>query len=298
MFRNFDQKTLEEQYSPSSCIEDIDIYLTQYIQQSAAAFEYAEAGGSMIKNLQYGSDADEKIDLFIPIDEPAAAPRSRKLHIYIHGGYWQELTKEESAFAATNFQENGCYFAVLNYSLAPKVTLTEIIEQNRKAIAWLYDNAEVLGFDANEIYLSGSSAGAHLALMMTQTDWSKYCKKAVKADCLIKGVVAVSGIYDLTPIPDTYINKPLALTAKDTLNVSPIFYAQICRCPVIFAFGDNETSEFKRQSMEMAEHLRKQSIETELFEVANRNHFDVILDLGQQESELFKSAEKLMKLHF
>ena len=130
MYRNLDLATLEQEYSPSSCIDDINIYIEQYIQQSATATQLAASQKALLSDLSYGSNIDEVLDLYLPTQG-----NTRKLQIYIHGGYWQELTKAESSFAATNFQQQGCYFAVLNYSLAPNASLTEIVEQNRRALA-------------------------------------------------------------------------------------------------------------------------------------------------------------------
>lgn len=291
MYRNFDLETLEKQYSPSSCVDDISVYIDQYIVQSEQALNRALASNSVIRNLQYGADEDETIDLFLP-----TVGNNKKLQVYIHGGYWQELTKKESSFAANNFQEHGCFFAVINYSLAPKANISEIVDQNRKAIAWLIENAEIFGFDASEIYLSGSSAGAHLAMLMTQTNWQSFIKSSRATVPSIKGVTAVSGIYDLSPIKETYIDKPLALTHEQVTMQSPLFQLQQCECDVLFAFGNNETSEFKRQSFEMFEHLYLQNIETSLIEVDNRNHFDVILDLADSESELFKKTASIMAI--
>ena len=292
MYKNFDLATLEREYSPSSCINDINVYINQYINQSQAAEDLANQTQTLKSNLSYGNDEAELIDLFIPTNG-----NTKKLQVYIHGGYWQELSKNESSFAANNFQENGCYFAVINYSLAPNASLTEIVEQNRKAIAWLYDNAEQLGFDADEIYLSGSSAGAHLAMIMLHTTWADYLKNCTRQNNqIVKGICAVSGIYDLAPIALTYINEPLKLTTSEIEQNSPHNKSLKNLCPVIFAFGENETSEFKRQTSEMLMALSRDGIEVSCNEIKSRNHFDVILDLADPQSWLCKQVFTQMKL--
>ncbi|GGI81440.1 hypothetical protein GCM10007978_19100 [Shewanella hanedai] len=329
-----EQALLEQEYSPSSCVDDIMIYIQQYIDQSQTVIQQAVADNSVLRNLSYGdpqckNKEDEVLDLFLPTHhsvkaQEAATAQGKKLHVFIHGGYWQELTKEESAFAANAFQQAGHYFAVINYSLAPKASLTEIVEQNRRALVWLAANADSLGFDANEIYLSGSSAGAHLCLMMLQTDWPIYLAKsdldkshltsayqanqpninttiepvpAAKANAkqpFIKGVCAVSGIYDIAPLLKTTINDPLQLTVLEVEANSPLRHLTLNQCPVIIAFGDNETSEFKRQSLAMKAQLEEQGFVVTFSEIAGRNHFDVILDLGVKGAWLFEEVLKQM----
>ena len=96
MYRNFSLKTLEREYSPSSCIDDIGIFIDQYITLSATAKNTAIEQKKLIADIQYGSNADEVLDMFLPFDN---SHQKRKLQVYIHGGYWQELSKDESCFA-------------------------------------------------------------------------------------------------------------------------------------------------------------------------------------------------------
>jgi len=292
MYRNFDVKALEQQYSPSSCVEDIAIFIEQYISLSKQALAQAKAKQVVHTNLRYGKDEDEVIDLFLP-----TATAKKKLHVYIHGGYWQELSKNESSFAATNFQQQGVHFAVINYSLAPKATLTEIVEQCRKAIEWLYMNAANLGYNADDIHLSGSSAGGHLAIMMAITDWSN---RSHAKPQLVQSVCAVSGIYDLTPIQHTYINQPLQLTEQEILQNSPLLMdsqlSRLTTCRIILAYGDNETPEFKRQSQTMHQSLLAHHAPSQIKEIPNRNHFDVIVDLADADSWLSQQAMNLMNI--
>jgi len=293
MYRGFDKKQLETQYSPSSCIDDIMVYINQYIDNSKAVLEQAQSDKSVIENISYGDTKEQTLDLYLPKD---LAQKTGKLQVYIHGGYWQELSKNESSFAASNFQQHDCHFAVINYTLAPKASLSEIVEENRKALVHLYLNAEKYGFHKEEIYISGSSAGGHLALMMLLTDWAMYGLNAEQAKSFIKGVCAVSGVYDLEPIQYTYVNDPLKLTFTETIQNSPILHQVKNPCPIILAYGENETSEFKRQSMEMSVFLKQQGLDVELKEISERNHFDVIMDLSDSDSWLFQQTIKQMGL--
>ncbi|WDE03387.1 alpha/beta hydrolase [Thalassomonas viridans] len=304
MYRNFDLTTLEREYSPSSCIDDIKLYIKQYIDLSRTATTKAKNQQKLIADLPYGLLPDERLDLYLP-----TRGNQKKLFVYIHGGYWQELSKAESSFSATNFQQHGCTFAALNYTLAPDASLSEIVNQNRKAIAYLITSAAEFGYDADEIYLGGSSAGAHLAMMMLYTRWqdflpASYTEKTSGKTSgqtsetinAIKGVCAVSGIYDLAPIAETYINEPLQLTPAEIKQNSPLFHLPDSKTPVIFAYGKQETSEFKRQSREMHQKLGRKNFPVSLKEIPDRNHFDVILDLADSNSWLCRQVFAQMRL--
>jgi len=269
VYRHFTRAELEREYSPSSCIPDINVFLREYAERSPAARQQCKA----ITDVRYGASSEETLDFF------PAASRHAPLEVFIHGGYWQGLSKNESCFAAPDFVHHGVAFVALNYSLAPKVNLDEIVRQCRAALAWLYQNANALGFDRQRIFISGSSAGAHLAAMTTATSWQR---DFGLPDDLIKGCAAVSGIFELEPLRFTYVNEPLQLDAEAAQRNSPLFLRPVFPTALIVCWGDNETAEFKRQSREFAAAWEAR----EVFEMAGYNHFDVILKLGDAATPL------------
>jgi len=282
-----DLENLNQEYSPSSCINDINVHIQQYIDLSRAAKNQARELQTLHSDLPYGERKTQCLDIYLPTNAP-----KHKLMVYIHGGYWQELSKEESSFAATNFQQQGFHFAVLDYTLAPNATITDIVEENRNAIGWLYKNAAQFGYSPEEIYVSGSSAGAHLAMMMLQTNWSDYIPNY--QGNIIKGLCAVSGIYDLRPLLKTYVNDALKMDSYAAKTNSPILRALPKPVPVIIAFGDIETEEFKRQSQMMRDKLQDKGFEVQFNKINERNHFDVILDLSEKSTWLSQQTIALM----
>ena len=61
------------------------------------------------------------------------------------------------------------------------------------------------------------------------------------------------------------------------------------------AWGEIETSEFKRQSRAFAARLAAAGTSCTTREIPGRNHFDVILDLGEPTSPLFAAARALFQ---
>lgn len=287
IYADFDQAELDREYSPSSCVDDINVFLEKYVLFSKTAKQASLDNGTCTPDLRYGTGAEETLDLFAPTHADPAP-----LHVFIHGGYWQLLSKNESCFAAPMFQERGSYFAALNYTLAPQQTLTGIVEENRRAIVWLYSTAEKWGFDPNRIFLSGSSAGAHLATMMLLTDWTVY---GLPEDT-IKGVCAISGVFDLEPIVLTYVNDVVGMDTEEAILNSPVHHRIRNRCPIILTYGDNETDEFKGQTNRFADILKEANIPVTLGEVSGRNHFDIVLDLMDSETWLAKQVLQQMGL--
>ena len=269
-----DRAAREREYSPSSVIGgDYAPFLARYRAESEAALRTL----AVQRDLSYGDAARALIDYFPP---PASADRPGLL-VYFHGGYWQELSKAESAFLAPAWHAAGFAHAVVGYRLAPAARLPEIVNECRAAVRWLHWRADRLGFDAGNIVAAGSSAGAYLAAA---------CADAAPAP--LRGIVPVSGIYDVAPLIGTSINDALGLddataAAMDLLTTPRRF------CPAVVAWGEIETSEFKRQSRAFAARLASDAIPCTALEVPGRNHFDVVLDLADPASPLFAAARAL-----
>lgn len=100
---------LEREYSPSSVAPDFMSTVEQY----RAASDFICTRHVPLR-VWYGNSADEYSLLF----EPAGAAASSML-VFIHGGYWQELSAQDSCFPAEGLLARGIAYAAINYSLAP-----------------------------------------------------------------------------------------------------------------------------------------------------------------------------------
>ncbi|GAA2816222.1 alpha/beta hydrolase [Kitasatospora paracochleata] len=275
VYRGFDRTELEREYSPSS-LADIGAELARATALSEAAY------GSLTveRDLAYGPADPERIDFFPAGSTAPGAP----LHIYVHGGYWQELDKADSAFAAPDFVRAGTAFAAVGYGLAPAWRLDAIVDQVRRAVLWLLDHAERLGVDPARIWLSGSSAGAHLAAMALLDP---------RIAGRVAGAVLLSGVYDLEPIPLTYVNDALGLDATEALRTSPLRMPLDALPPLVVALGEHETGEFGRQQREFVAAARAAGVPVRDLVAKARNHFDLPLDLGRPDTELGAAVREL-----
>ena len=280
-WRNWPLAEREREYSPSSCVAAIEPYLAAWVARSRDA----ETRLRCQKNLLWGERPHETFDYF------PAASADAPLLVFIHGGYWQEHSKDESLFAAPDCIANGIAFAAINYTLAPQASVSFIVDQCRRAIASLHRQAAALGFDARRIYVSGNSAGAHLAAMLLVAGWQAAYGLA---DDVIAGAVLLSGIYDLEPLMGTYIDAALRLTDADVAALSPLRLKAGRPVRTIVAWGDNETSEFKRQSRAFAAALVRSGFPVSAFELAGTNHFDIVFGLAHRGSVLGDATLELI----
>jgi arylformamidase len=274
----------ERQYSPSSCVPALVPYLEAY----AARSREAERSCRCLKNVCWGEQPGETFDYF------PAATAGAPLLVFFHGGYWQELSKNESLFAAPDCVARGIAFAAIDYTLAPYAKLSAIVDQSRRAIASLDRQAATLGFDPRRVYVAGSSAGAHLAAMLLVDGWQDDYGLPAGTPA-VAGAILLSGIYDLEPLVGTYIDTALRLTVSDVAALSPLRLPLGPPMKTIVAWGEIETSEFKRQSSEFAAKLRAGGFAVSEFEVAGSTHFDLVFGLADAATPLGATTIQMIR---
>src|SRR5438445_1297219 len=227
---------LEKQYALGQLRPDLN-FLPDWNRRSMA---FRQAGKCQL-DIAYGSGDRDRLDYF-----PTAEPKSSPTVVFIHGGYWQRGDKSAYSFLAESFVKNGASFVAINYDFCPGMRLTQIVEQARKAMAWLWHNIDSLGGNREKLCIAGHSAGAHIAGTMMITDWPSFAK-GLPQD-MFKGALLVSGIFDLEPLLSTSNNDLLHLDQAEAFSQSPINHAAVTNAPQLIVYGEDETEEFKWQS--------------------------------------------------
>ncbi len=274
----------EREYSPSSCIGgNYRPFIAAYQARSAGARADCSALGATWSTRRYGPQAAQQLTLCLPPASNALATKPTGILVFIHGGYWQELSAADSLFPATACIQRGLAFAALDYTLAPSASVADMVAECRSALVWLFSLAPALGVDASRIVLAGSSAGAHLAAMVALPGALPDGQGGAFA---VRAAVLVSGIYELEPLLGTSINAALGLNPASAQQASPALMALNGFPETLVCWGAIETDEFKRQSRDFAASLRAAGTPRESFEIVRRNHFDVIMDIADASTRL------------
>ena len=283
LYRNFEQAELDAQYNARGTVTDIAPTLRSYAEKSAVA----RATLPCVLDVSYGNHPDETLDIF-----PAAAAGA-PVFFFIHGGYWRLLSKNESSFMAPAMTAAGATVVSINYSLAPAVTLDRIVDQTRRALAWVYRHIAEHHGDPRRIHVSGSSAGGHLVGMLLAAGW--HAAHGVPED-VIQSASPLSGLFDLAPLVHTHINEWMHLSPADAQRNSPIAHLPRIGCPLLVSYGESETAEFMRQSDDYLQAWRSRGFGGEYLAMPGTNHFDIILHLNNSASALTQAIFSLMGL--
>ena len=272
----------EREYNARASIPEHPQIFARWAEQSAAVRRLR----ACVIDLNYGETTGERLDLF------PASRDGAPLLVYIHGGYWRSLDKSDFAWIAPPFVNHGVSVALLNYGLAPATPMEEIVRQMLRAHAWLYRNGDRLGFDPNRICLVGHSAGAHLTAMMMAAIWPAFGAD-LPAD-LVKGGLAISGIYDLEPLRHApFIRADLGLDAKRARLLSSVHMPPATGRPLYTAVGALESGEFRRQTALIGKAWPRNLVRE--IPMPGLHHLNVVEELANLASPLFDAALQMTR---
>jgi len=278
-----DAASLSRLYNNRELVPEHPQFMARWSEGSARA----RANLPCYLDRAYGDSQGETMDVF-----PARKGDGTCL-MFIHGGYWRALDKKDFSYLAPPWVDAGVSIAVVNYDLCPRVSMAEIVRQMLRASRWLWLHAEEYGMDQDRLYVSGHSAGGHLAAMLMCALWPVFDARLPKD--LWKGGLAVSGLYDLRPLQYVdFLQPDLRLDEALALRLSPAFMTPATRAPVMTCVGGDESSEFQRQNALLGERWRAAFAGD--IDMPGRNHFSVLDGLAEQPSALFQGARRLMKL--
>ena len=278
-----DKSLLAREYNNRELVPEHPQFFARWAGDSARA----RSTMTCYLDRQYGDMPGETVDIF------PARKGDGSCMLFIHGGYWRSLDKSDFSFLAPAWVDAGVSLAIVNYDLCPKVAMEEIVHQMLRASRWLWLNAEGYGMDQDRLYVSGHSAGGHLAAMMMCALWPVLDPELPKD--LWKGALAISGLYDLRPLVHVdFLQQDLRLDEQSALRLSPAFMPPATRAPVMTCAGGAESGEFKRQNALLGERWRGAFCGD--IPMPGRNHFSVVDALAEQSSALFSGARRLMKL--
>jgi acetyl esterase/lipase len=209
---------------------------------------------------------------------PSAEPTAPCL-IFLHGGYWQRNSREVFACVAEGLGAAGWSVAIPGYSLAPQASLSEIVAEIGLAIDWLAAHGAEHGI-GGPLFLAGWSAGAQLAAF--HLDHAN-----------IAAGLVISGVYELAPIRDTGLNKPLQLSQTEIEALSPV-RLEPAHKPLTIAYGSNELPALIHDSLALFAKRKAACAPGSLLPVAGADHFSILDELSRPDGALANAAIELL----
>ena len=272
VFRQYDQAALDAEYDNQAKI-GADAFRA-FRARCAEGNERARQELAGHLDVAYGTGPAETLDIFT-----AGGAGPAPVEVFFHGGYWRMQDKRDFSYVAAGFVPHGRTTVIVDYALVPLVTLDALVDQCRRAVAWVVRHIGDYGGDPARIALSGHSAGGHLVAMLLATRWAGYgvADPAASIEC----ATSLSGLFDLEPVRLCFLNATLGLTTEVARRNSPLGLSPEVAVPFLVAVGGREGREYPRQSAEFAQAWATKGVPAS-FEVFDADdHFTLREQLGR-----------------
>ncbi|MBO0320773.1 alpha/beta hydrolase [Muricauda sp. CAU 1633] len=268
----------------------------------------------------YKSDSLElKLDVWRPIKRLGEPPwlgnkgKTTPVILNIHGGKWIYGDKVDDTFDMMHYMDRGWAVVNINYRYSNVAPLPMPILDCRRALNWIYQNADKYGFNTDKIIVSGASSGGHYALMtglMNAKDDSEVLNVSFPYDLKVMAIINWYGMYDMGRVDKwdgtvldwenedflhTLIGSPN--NAQHILNItSPKNFIDESDPPIISIHGTSDPIVPYSQSENLHKHLGKMGIKNELVPIQDGKHHDFSpTELSMAYQKIFEFLDSIEK---
>lgn len=238
-----------------------------------------------LEDIRVGPRQEERVDVYLA--EKANSP----IVVFVHGGWWRGGTRKEFGICANGLVRRGYTVVMADYTLCPKACVPDITQATRAAIVWAYENAGQINGDSERLFVVGHSAGGQQAGMVAVTDWSRY---GVPMN-VVKGVVPMSGIFDMYPFKQSWLQAWLQLTGDTVLSESAAFQIVDSTPPVLVMLGAEESEEFHRQSLLFVQALQARQRPVEYLDMQGEDHSTVLFAMAHPDSGVCEAIDSFFQ---
>jgi arylformamidase len=268
VFLDMDQQALDDAY-------DQEIWAPNralIVERRKAASDRARAILGMPKRVAYGPGEHEGLDIF------DCSIKGAPINVFVHGGAWRRNVAADYALLAEPLVRAGAHSVIIDFINVDQASgdLFPMYQQVRRALGWVYRNAESFGGDRDRIYISAHSSGSHLSGVALTRGWKE---EGLPPD-FCKGAVLLSGMYDLAPVALSKRSSYVKFTGAMVEQLSGDHFIGDLHTPLVLAIGTCETPEFQRQSRDFAVAVTAAGKPAELIVGTGYNHFELLETLA------------------
>ena len=235
---------------------------------------------SVLADIPYREDSEadakkHKLDLFLPkggIGFPVL--------FFIHGGGWTSGDRKLYTMVGNTFARNGVATVVISYRLSPGVQHPGHITDVAKAYAWTVKNIARHGGRPDRIFVSGQSAGGHLAALLATNATFLAVENLGLKD--IRGAMPISGIYTFR---SGWMDRVIGKGKAAATSASPLSHVNGVEPPFLILYAASDFGGCERMSKDLNQALEKKNIETSCVCIPDRNHISIMYRLMLSEAD-------------
>jgi len=240
-------------------------------RQGRDALGFGPRDEAVHRNIVYArpGGTDLKLDLYIP-----ASPRPAPIVLWFHGGAWKYGSKDFN-FHLRDLTRHGFAVATVQYRKLGQAPWPAALEDCQAGLDWVRQRARPYGLNPDRVFLTGESAGGHLAALLA----ARLGRQQIRAVCMLyaptdlvtlrkkyDGFSGTNHIFTEFFGPDAAPVRPLARDA------SPVAVVRRNMPPTMMIHGDNDWIVPVAQSEALHARLQELGVESRLVVVRGQNH--------------------------
>ena len=257
------------------------------------------------KDIPYVSVTDKDFDQskhILDVYVPRVKNKQTEVLVFIHGGKWVSGNKDMYNYIGVNFAEKGKAVVIINYRHSPDVKYEAMAMDCANALKWVQGQIEYYGGDKNKIYISGHSAGGHLAALITVNN---RFFDSLQIQNPIKGCVLIDAFgMDLhTYFTNDSKTKDFHEEFKDVFSndsaswkdASPIYFLKPGLPKFLLYVGDKTVPVIRKEVPMFHAALIRSGNPAPLYILPNKKHLDMVIQFFDFRCEAVDTIIKFMQ---
>jgi acetyl esterase/lipase len=221
------------------------------------------------------ADPKQKLDLYLPTDV-----KRFPVLFFVHGGAWTIGDRRMFGSLGPVFARNGIGVVMISYRLSPKVKHPAHIEDVARAFAWTHAHINEYGGRADRIFVSGQSAGGHLAALLATNE--RYLAAHGKSLRDIRAAIPISGVYRIRP---GFLKNAFGDDLEMCVDASPLDHVGGDEPPFSVIFADRDMPGCDMMSRRFVATLQAKKSKAEIHEIPDRNHVSIMMKMMVDEND-------------
>ena len=223
----------------------------------------------------FADKAGLKLDVWA---QPTADKTPKPVLIFFYGGGWANGARAHYGFVAKAYAAKGFVVVMPDYRKVPQVRFPSFVEDGAEAIKWTRDHIADYGGDPGRITLSGHSAGAHIAMMLTLDQ--HYLRDLDVDSAIVRATVGLSGPYDFLPLDSRRSINAMSRWPR-LEETQPIHFARADAPPIMVITSTEDDTVKPRNAILLSEKLHALGSFVDFRVYQGLTHEDVVMALSK-----------------
>ncbi len=230
------------------------------------------------KDVVYGqskSKEDLKLNIFVPQNS-----ENKKLPVllFVHGGNWNSGNEDQYGFFGRNFAKKDVITVIPSYTLSPKANVDEMTSEIAMAIKWVQKNIQKYNGNADELFVTGHSAGGQLVASAVLNPKYGVAENSISG-IILNDAAGIDMKDYLEKNPPTSEDDYLATWSNDPKNwyqASPIYFLNQNSPPFLIYVGTKTYQSIKTANEHFVTKLNEFQPEVKPV-IINKSHIPMVL---------------------